>query len=491
VRASAAAVLLFLLAPPLAADTAPALYRQAVDRQRAGDLAGAVQLYRDCLAQDPSNFQARSNLGAALSALGRYDDAIAEYQAALKSAPEPLQPLLQRNLGLAYYKSGRMADAARIFAGLHAAYPGERDLTLLAADSFLQLGEPAKAVDLMRPLAASAPEDKAAAYLLGIALLKSGRPAEAQHVLDPILQDTGSAESNFALGLAMFMRQDYPAAVKAFARAAELNPALDRVYSYYGQALLFTGDATAAADAFRRQLSRDANDYDANLRLAEILASQGVFAEAEPLLRRAVLLRPDSQEARADLADALAGRFRRAAAPGAGPPPGAPAPVVEVERLSGGRLRLPPIERGRPAVLVFASYTCPQFRSAAPELERLSAQYAAQAPFLLVYIREAHAGDQWQSTINQREHVSLAPADTLAQKREHAQLCVRNLRLSFPAAVDGMDGAAEKAYAAWPSRAYVVGADGLVLYSSGLGDFEFDARALAGAIREAVAGSRR
>jgi thiol-disulfide isomerase/thioredoxin len=200
-------------------------------------------------------------------------------------------------------------------------------------------------------------------------------------------------------------------------------------------------------------------------------------------------LRPDSQEARNALADASAGRFRRT--PSAGVPAGAPAPVVEIDRMGGGRLRLPPIDRGRPAVLVFGSYTCPQFRSAAAQLERLSTEYRAQANFVLVYIREAHAGEQWQSTINDRERVSLGPADTLAQKREHAMVCVRKLRLSFPAAVDRMDGAAEKAYEAWPSRVYVVGSDGTVRYSSGLGDFEFDGNALAEAIREAVRGSRR
>ena len=408
----------------------------------------------------------------------------------MQSAPPGVQPLLQRNVGLAYYKSGRMLDAARVFSGLHAAFPGERDLTLLAADAYVQLGEPVKAVDLMRPLAASSPDDKAAAYVLGIALLESGRLDEARLVLDPILKDTDSAEGNFAIGLAMFTRQDYPAAVKVFARAAELNPQLARIDSYYGQALLFTGDATAAADAFRRQLARDANDYEANLRLAQILASKGLFAEAQPLLRRAVQLRPDAREARAELADTQAGRFRRAASPERGVAPGAPAPVVELERIGGGRLRLPQIELGRPAFLVFGSYNCPQFRSAAAALQKLSAEYAARAPFLLIYIREAHAGDQWQSTINQREHMAVGAAATLSEKQENARLCVRNLHLSFPAAVDGMDSAAEKAYGAWPSRVYVIGADGLVRYSTGLADFEFDARALGGAIREVTATRR-
>ena len=81
--------------------------------------------------------------------------------------------------------------------------------------------------------------------------------------------------------------------------------------------------------------------------------------------------------------------------------------------------------------------------------------------FRLVYIREAHAEggaeSQWQSTINIKEGISLAPARTLPEKQEHASLCLRKLNLPFPAVVDGMDGAAETAYQAWPSRLYVIG----------------------------------
>jgi tetratricopeptide (TPR) repeat protein len=487
-----AIVFAFLLVAQLGAEAPAALYRQAVDRQRAGDLAGAVQLYRECLEQEPSNFQARSNLGAALSGLERYDEAIREYEAALTSAPETLVPLLRRNIGLAYYKSGRMDAASRIFSDLHAAHPGDRDTSLLAADCLVQLGQPAKAVDLLRPVRASSGQDRAVAYLFGIALLKSGNAEEAQSVLDPILSDPNSAEGNFAIGMSMFMRQDYPAAVKAFGRAAELNPALPRVYSYYGQTLLFTGDSKAASEAFSKQLASDANDYEASFRMAQILASRGQFTDATPLFQRAVLLRPESREARSELADALAGTFKRKGPGDAGVPLGALAPVVEVERMNGaGRVQLPAVERGRPAVLIFGSYTCPFFRSAAPVLEKLSAQYSSQAAFLLVYIREAHAGDQWQSTINEREHISLTPAANRDQKNEHAQMCVRNLRLSFPAAVDGMDGAAEKAYSAWPSRVYVVRPDGRVGYASALNDFEFDAKALEAAIEESVKESLR
>ena len=96
-----------------------------------------------------------------------------------------------------------------------------------------------------------------------------------------------------------------------------------------------------------------------------------------------------------------------------------------------------------------------------------------QLPFLLVYIREAHASDSWQSTRNTREAVSIAPAATLAEKQDHALMCSRRLHLPFPAVVDGMDGAVENAYSAWPSRVFLVGQDGRIQYSSRLTELDF------------------
>ena len=42
-------------------------------------------------------------------------------------------------------------------------------------------------------------------------------------------------------------------------------------------------------------------------------------------------------------------------------------------------------------------------------------------------------------------------------------VCSRKLHLPFPALVDGMDGAVETAYHAWPSRALIVGSDGKIV----------------------------
>ncbi len=523
------------VASQLCAQDAATLYRQGVDQQRAGDLVGASKTYAQVLALDGNNIAARSNRGAALSGLGRYDEAIGEYQTALKGVPAQAIPFLRRNLALAYYKSGRLSEASPLLLDLHASLPDDRNLTLLAADCFLQQGEPTRALTLLEPLATDAAGDKALAYALGTAYLKVGRTTDAQRVLDPILKDDSSPEGRYAMAMAVFTSGDYPSAVRAFERAIELKPDLPHIQSYYGQSLVFTGDPDGALAAFRKQLDDDPNDYDANLQSGLILTRRKQNSEAEALLRKALTLRPNSLMAKFGVAQAVLAQGRTAEArplfealvkesptygaahgklaevytksgrpadaakeaalaskytpkaQASGLPAGKRAPRMVLTRAdNSGTVEITAPETGKPTVLVFGSYSCPNFRKAAPVLNELSQTLGKQISFLQVYIREAHSTEQWQSTVNERDHVALAPVTSAAQKGEYAMMCQRSLHLKFPAVVDTLDDAAEKAYDAWPSRVYVLSKDGLILYSSALIEEEFDAAAIEKAVRAAV-----
>jgi hypothetical protein len=81
----------------------------------------------------------------------------------------------------------------------------------------------------------------------------------------------------------------------------------------------------------------------------------------------------------------------------------------------------------------------------------------------------------------------MAPATTIEEKQDHAALCSLKLHLPFPALVDGMDGAMEAAYAAWPSRVFVIGLDGRVRYSTWLTQQDFHAQEMVRALRAAMA----
>jgi tetratricopeptide (TPR) repeat protein len=304
--------------------------------------------------------------------------------------------------------------------------------------------------------------------------------------------------------------------------------------SYYGRALLFTGDPEGASKAFRDQLASDPNDYDANLQLAEILRFRRSYADARPLYEKALSLKPSSIEASYGLAtidildkhadaarkrleeiiarvpqygdahQALASAFdqlgrpadaereralaARLAAPEQGIALDAEAPDFSLASPGGdAATRLSSYRGKQPVVLIFGSYTCPKFRSQVDALNQLSARYRDRAAFLLVYIREAHGDAGWQSTVNQRENVAQPDASSIGQKREYAAACLRKLKIQYAAVVDGMDDAVERAYSAWPSRVYLIDRQGRVKFNTLLDQERFDAQGLEAAILKASA----
>src|SRR5256885_15318168 len=94
------------------------LVQDAIQKQQAGDLEGAVAEYRQFLKLHPEATAIHSNLGAALAHLGRFEEAVVEYRIALKQSPAQVGPRL--NLALAYYKMGRIPEAVTQLTKVHA-----------------------------------------------------------------------------------------------------------------------------------------------------------------------------------------------------------------------------------------------------------------------------------------------------------------------------------------------------------------------------------
>src|SRR4051794_33321284 len=70
---------------------------RAIQLHQAGDLQAAIREYQLCIAALPDRAEPRSNLGAILAKLGRYQEAVDQYQAALKIAPPAVAPRLRFN----------------------------------------------------------------------------------------------------------------------------------------------------------------------------------------------------------------------------------------------------------------------------------------------------------------------------------------------------------------------------------------------------------
>jgi len=73
---------------------------------------------------------------------------------------------------------------------------------------------------------------------------------------------------------------------------------------------------------------------------------------------------------------------------------------------------------------------------------------------------------------------------TIQERRKVAGNCESALQYGIRTYVDEIDDAVNKAYAAWPTRLYLIGLDGRVVYRSGLGPWGFKPASLAAAIED-------
>ena len=73
---------------------------------------------------------------------------------------------------------------------------------------------------------------------------------------------------------------------------------------------------------------------------------------------------------------------------------------------------------------------------------------------------------------------------SIEERRGVAGQCETALQYGIKTYVDDMDDTVNQAYAAWPTRLYLIGLDGRVVYHAGLGPFDFHPSKLDKAILE-------
>ncbi len=127
-------------------------------------------------------------------------------------------------------------------------------------------------------------------------------------------------------------------------------------------------------------------------------------------------------------------------------------------------------------------------------LSDLYHKYHEQVKFISIYIREAHPVDGWWlgkgpfgvmlKLAKLKAATDVYDPKTIEERRAVAGDCEEALKYGIHTYVDEMDDAVNQAYAAWPTRLYLIGLDGRVIYHGGLGPFDFHPSKLGAAIEE-------
>ena len=288
-----AVILAFLACAAVAQVPTPEqLFRDAVEAQRRGDDATAIRKYQELIKLRPDIVEAHANLGAALAHLNRFDEAIAQYRAALLRVPNNTG--LRMNLALAYYKKNDFANAALELKPLHESNPADVRIGTLLGECYAQQGNNSGAIAVLAPLEASHPDDLDVAWALGQALIQAGRLPDGLAGVEKVAAGRNSAEAWLLAGNTAFRLNFYERAQKDADAAMRIDPHLPGLFTLQGKVLQVLGDNQAAIGALKKALEADPNDFDAHLTLGAVLNVERDTEGARQHVARALQLHPDS-----------------------------------------------------------------------------------------------------------------------------------------------------------------------------------------------------
>jgi tetratricopeptide (TPR) repeat protein/cytochrome c553 len=213
------------------------LPKQAGGGQPDPRLALQEAVMRRRLEKYPADFLAHYNLGALLQLRGKFDEAVACYQDALRTEPE--NATARNSLGAALLMDDRIPDAIT-----------QLRETLRIDPSYLNAR-----YNLARALAATG--DLGGAEM-EFAAFVSARPDDAQ--------------AQAGLGTIYFKERKFGAALGCFRAAARLNAGDADVEANLGTVLAITGDLPGAAKAFEQALRINPEHEAARANLAKVRA---------------------------------------------------------------------------------------------------------------------------------------------------------------------------------------------------------------------------
>ena len=252
-------------------------FQEALDLFSTGEAARAEALLRTLVAGDRAPPEALELLGGALSAQGRFAEALQWYDRA--RALRPTSPSLRHNRAQALAMLGRprealedLEEAVRLKPDLHPAW--NQMGGVLAA-----LGDKEAAERSYRKALALKPEHAETHYNLGLLFQESARPDEA---------------------------------IACYRKALALRPQFAAAHNNLANALKMRGREQDALAHYAHAIRLDPNLADAHSNLGTALREAGRVDEAIPLLERAAALKPGAAAVQNNLGIAYFARNRLA-----------------------------------------------------------------------------------------------------------------------------------------------------------------------------------
>jgi tetratricopeptide (TPR) repeat protein len=222
---------------------------------------------------------------------GQAQEAIAMLEA-LAGAGKEASPGVEHELGIAYYRTGKLLSAEKAFAQAMSEDPTDMESVQMRGLTLYRLGRPADAIPFLERVKQWTPNANADAnYVLGLCYLNSQRFDEARAAFANQFGVPANSGPAYLLLARMLMTANLPeAAAEAAKKALELAPGIALAHFLLGEVYLFKSDVEHARQEFERE--RDINPAYAAVydRLGDVYTRAGQLQQAQEALAKAISL---------------------------------------------------------------------------------------------------------------------------------------------------------------------------------------------------------
>lgn len=273
----------------------PALLQQAVAAHQAGNLDTAKPLYAQFLVQNPAHPTALQLLGLLHSQRCEYAKAIELMRESLRQFPQ--QAEVANNLGNALSACGRLDEANDSYSVAVKLYPGYADAWRNLGLCYLEQERMDMAENAFQKCLEIRSDDAAACLGLGNVFLRQDDFDKAMFYLVKALElRPDYAEAHYNLGLCLRMKKQSAEAIKHYQRARQLGLDRAELYQHLASAQMDTQDIDAAIQAYRMAIQRSPEDIMSHRNLNSLLWQQEKLEDHLQSYRDALSLRPDSEQ---------------------------------------------------------------------------------------------------------------------------------------------------------------------------------------------------
>lgn len=241
-------------------------YLEAQGLVARGKLAEGAALLARVLEDDPANPAALSLLGSVRFATGGAREGISALEESVRLSPDVFEN--RSNLANAYHESGRWDDAVREYEAALRIRPGDGPTLRALGGALLARGDPARAAEAFRSALGEGASEGAVRASLGAALADAGNlPAAERELRAAVAAEPGRAEAWNKLGVVLERSGRVAEAVSLYDRALEADPSLPDALFNRGKHLLREG-RIGEASRLAERLVAEHPEYDQGWLLA-------------------------------------------------------------------------------------------------------------------------------------------------------------------------------------------------------------------------------